>query len=118
MTLREKLLASFHAVGTGTLRLDPHSAAAFALHIAAANEGIHVAGQLCTAPNAFKSETLALTLERWFRLLPEYDSPKRVLESNLGQARVAPELSAASSFLLHARVLEVHGARTKICTPG
>jgi hypothetical protein len=107
MTLREKLLASFHAVGTGTLRLDPESAAAFASHVANANEGIYVVGQLCVGPNALKSETLALMLERWFRLLPEYSSPKRVLESKAGPAQIAPELSAASSLLLHARVLEV-----------
>lgn len=107
MPLREKLLASFHAVGTGTLRLDTESAAAFASHIANANEGIHVVGQLCVGPNALKSETLALMLERWFRLLPEYRSPKRVLESKAVQAQAVPELSAATSLLLHARVLEV-----------
>lgn len=67
MTLRDTLLASFHAVGTGTLRLDPESAAAFASHVAAANDGIHVIGQLCTAPNALRSETQALAVAHHVR---------------------------------------------------
>lgn len=117
MALREQLLACFHAVGTGTLRLDPESAAAFASHIAAANAGIHVVGQLCVGPNALKSETLALALERWFRLLPEYDSPQRVLASRAGTALAPPELGAATAVLLHARVFEVCVSQRHLTEP-
>lgn len=112
--LRDRLLASFHAVGTGTLRLDAESAAAFASHIANANEGTHVVGQLCVGPHALESGTLALMLERWFRLLPEYDAPQRILERKAAQAPAAPELDAAHAVLLHARVLEVCLSQRKL----
>ncbi|UCV23851.1 hypothetical protein [Ferribacterium limneticum] len=62
MTLRDKLLASFHALATGTLRLDPESAGAFSTHVANASEGLHVIGQLCTAP-ALQSASLCLCVE-------------------------------------------------------
>jgi hypothetical protein len=107
MNLRVNLLASFRSVATGTLRLDAEAADAFSEHITAANDGIHVIGQLCTGPNALDSATLALMLDRWFRLLSEYASPRLELERKVGTAQTAPELSPESGLLLHARVLEV-----------
>ncbi|UCV19807.1 hypothetical protein [Ferribacterium limneticum] len=107
MTLRAKLLASFHALATGTLRLDPASADAFSNHVANACEGLHVIGQLCTAPNALQSATLAIMLERWFRLLPEFEAARQILERKAGPSQVAPNLDAASALLLHSRILEV-----------
>ena len=107
MTRREKLLASFHAVAVGTLRLGELPAVAFAEHIASANESLHVVGQLCTGPNALQSETLAVMLDRWFRTLGEYEQPKRLLDAKPGKSEPVPELDAASSVLLHSRVFEV-----------
>lgn len=107
MSLGEQIFTAFHAVATGTLRLDPDSAQVFATHVAKANEGIHVVGQLCTGPNALKSETLALMLERWLRLLPEYAPVKRILDGRPGAAQSIPALDAGSALLLHARVFEV-----------
>jgi hypothetical protein len=107
MTPREKLLNSFHSVAVGTLRLGDVPAAVFAEHIANANVSLHVVGQLCTGPNALKSETLAVMLERWFRTLTEYEQPKRVLDAKPGKSDAAPDLDTASSLLLHARVFEV-----------
>jgi hypothetical protein len=107
MTLRDKLLTSFHALATGTLRLDPESAGAFSTHLANACEGLHVIGQLCTAPNALQSATLAIMLERWFHLLPEFDAARQILERKAGQSQAVPNIDAASALLLHARILEV-----------
>lgn len=107
MTLRDKSLASFNALATGSLRLNAETAAAFSAHVANACEGLHVIAQLCTAPNALKSETLAIMLERWFRLLPEFESARQVLARKPGPLQAAPNLDAASALLLHARVLEI-----------
>jgi hypothetical protein len=107
MPLREHVFARFRPVATGALRLDPESADAFASHLANANEGIHVVSQLCTGPNALKSETLDAILERWFRLLPEYDSPRRALAAKPGPETSLPALEASRAVLLHSRVLEV-----------
>jgi hypothetical protein len=107
MPLREHVFARFHPVATGALRLDPESADAFASHIANANQGIHVVSQLCTGPNALKSETLDVMLERWFRLLPEYESPRRVLALKPGPEATLPALEHSLAVLLHSRVLDV-----------
>lgn len=107
MTPREKLITAFQSVATGTLRLDPESAATFATHIANANQAIHVIGQLCTSPNALSSDTLAAMLDRWFRLLPEYEMPRLVLARKPEQGLSAPDLDAATSLMLHTRVMEV-----------
>lgn len=107
MTLRDKQLASFHALATGTLRPDPETAGAFSTHIANACEGLHVIGQLCTAPYALQPTTLAIMLERWFRLLPEFDAARQTLERKAGPSQPAPNLDAASALLLHARILEI-----------
>ena len=111
MTLRDRQFDSFHALATGTLRLDPETASAFATHLANACAGLHVIGQLCTAPNALQSATLANMLERWFRLLPEFAAAKQILERKPGPAQPAPNLDAASALFLHARVLEVSLSR-------
>ena len=107
MTLRDQQFDSFHALATGTLRLAPEIADVFATHVANACAGLHVIGQLCTAPNALQSPTLASMLERWFRLLPEFAAAKQILDSKPGPAQAAPKLDAASALLLHARVLEI-----------
>lgn len=116
MTLHDKLRASFLAVATGTLRLDAESAAAFALQIANACEGLHVFAQLCTAPNALKSETLAAMLERCFRLLPEFEAARLTLERKAGPLQPVPSPDAASALLLHARVLEI-GLSQRVLSP-
>jgi hypothetical protein len=107
MALRDKQLDSFHALATGTFRLDPETASTFATHVANACEGLHVIGQLCTAPNALQSATLAIMLERWFHLLPEFDAARQILDRKAGPSQPAPNLDAASALLLHARILEV-----------
>jgi hypothetical protein len=107
MTLREHVFARFRPVATGQLRLDPESADSFASHIANANAGIHVITQLCIGANGLKSETLNLMLERWFRLLPEYDAPARALLAKPGPATALPALESSRALLLHSRVLEV-----------
>src|SRR5574343_65569 len=107
MTLRDKQLTSFHALATGTLRLPPDAADTFATHLANACEGLHVIGQLCTAPNALQSATLANMLERWFRLLPEFVAAGKILERKSGPSQPAPKLDAASAMFLRARILEV-----------
>lgn len=107
MTLRDKQLNSFHALATGTLRFDPETANAFSTHLANGCEGLHVIGQLCTAPNALQSPTLAIMLERWFRLLPEFETARQILERRPGPLQPAPNLDAATALLLHARILEV-----------
>ena len=107
MTLRDQQFESFHALATGTLRLDPETASAFATHLANACAGLHVICQLCTAPNALQSATLASMLERWFRLLAEFAAAKQILERKPGPTQPAPNLDDASALLLHARILEV-----------
>ena len=107
MTLRERAFARFRPVATGVLRLDPESADAFASHLANANEGIHVVSQICMGPNALKSETLDLMLERWFRLLPEYKPPRNALRARPGPSMSLPALEADRALLVHARLLEV-----------
>ena len=107
MPLREHVFARFRPVATGALCLDPDSADAFASHLANANEGIHVTTQLCLGANALKSETLNVMLERWFRLLPEYESPRNALRGQPGPLASLPELDQASALLLHTRVFEV-----------
>jgi hypothetical protein len=107
MTLHAQAVTSFKAVATGTLRLDPEAAAAFAGHVADANEGIFIIGQLCTGPNALASETMSIMLERWFRAIPGYLYPRLVLEGKPGAAQAVPEQSAVTDLLLHGRVLEL-----------
>ncbi|MDP3540087.1 MAG: hypothetical protein Q8S26_15440 [Azonexus sp.] len=107
MALRDKQLDSFHALATGTLRLDPETAVAFSNHVANACEGLHVIGQLCTAPNALQSATLAIMLERWFCPFPEFEAARQILERKAGPSQPAPNLDAATALLLHARILEV-----------
>lgn len=107
MTLRDKQFDSFHALASGTLRLAPETAGVFATHVADACAGLPVIGQLCTAPNALQSATLAAMLERWFRLLPEFAAAKQMLDSKPGPSQSAPSLDAASALFLHARVLEI-----------
>ena len=107
MALRDRLFECFHRVGTGTLRLSPEVADEFASHIANAHDGIYVVPELCTAPNALQSTTVAAMLERWFRLLPEYTMPRSVLEQRPGKAEAFANLSSASTLLLQTRVLEV-----------
>jgi hypothetical protein len=107
MPLREHIFARFHPVATGVLRLDPESADAFASHLANANEGIHVVSQLCMGPNALKSETLDVMLERWFRLLPEYEPPRHALAAKPGPEANLPALESSLAGLLHSRILEV-----------
>lgn len=107
MTLHTQALSCFKAVATGTLRLDPEVAAAFAQHVADANEGIFIIGQLCTGPNALASKTMSIMLERWFRAIPGYLYPRLVLEGKRGAAQVVPELGAVTDLLLHGRVLEL-----------
>lgn len=46
-------------------------------------------------------------LERWFRLLPEFNAAKQILERKIGPSQPAPDLDAASALLLHARIFEV-----------
>ena len=46
-------------------------------------------------------------LERWFRLLPEFEPARQILERKAGPAQAVPSLDAVSTLLLHARVLEV-----------
>lgn len=103
----DKVFAKFHAVATGTLRLAPEVADEFASHVARADEGIFVVWQLCAGPNALQSATLAIMLERWLRLLPEYEMPARVLAERPGTAAPVKEINAATALMLHARVLEV-----------
>lgn len=94
-------------VATGALRLDPEAADAFASHLAHANEAIHVITQLCTGPDALKSETLAAMLERWFSLLPEYEAPCLVLAGKPGPAMSLPVLEPSRMQPLRSRVIEV-----------
>jgi hypothetical protein len=69
--MRDRIFAKFHQVATGTLRVSGEVADEFASHVANANEGLHVVSQLCTGANALQSNTIALMLERWFKLVPE-----------------------------------------------
>lgn len=117
MTLRERLLTSFHSAAVGTLRMGEVPAAVFAEHIANANASLHVVGQLCTGPNALKSETLAVMLERWFRTLDEYGQPKQVLDARPGRSDAAADLDAASALLLHTRVFEVCTSQKRLTEP-
>ena len=114
MTHREKLFAKFYQVATGILRLDSESAEAFATHVANANEAIHVVSSLCTGANALKSETLAVMLERWFRVLPEYDIPRRLLNSRPGLAAPVVQVESANALMLHSRVFEVCVTQRKL----
>lgn len=107
MTLRDHVFARYRPVATGQLRLDDEAADAFASHLANANEGIHVVSQLCMGANALQSKTLDAMLERWFRLLPEYESPARSLLGKAGPKTVLPALEASRALLLHSRVFEV-----------
>lgn len=107
MPRADQVFARFHAVATGTLRLPPEVADEFASHVARADEGIHVVGQLCATPNALQSSTLGIMLERWLRLLPEYEMPARVLAERSGAAAPVTEIGTATALLLHARVFEV-----------
>lgn len=107
MALRDRIFAKFHQIATGTLRVSADVADEFASHIANAHEGLHVVSQLCTGANALQSSTLALMLERWFRLVPEYEMPARLLTKRPGQAANVPAITGASALMLHSRVLEV-----------
>ncbi len=107
MPLRDHVFARFRPVAIGQLRLDPEAADAFASHIANANEGIHVISQLCMGANALQSKTLNVMLERWFRLLPEYESPARCLQAKPGAKTELPTLESSRALLLHSRVFEV-----------
>lgn len=107
MPLREHVFARFRPVATGPLRLDAEAADAFASHVANANEGIHVISQLCMGANALQSGTLDIMLERWFRLLPEYQAPARCLQAKPGPKMALPALESARALLLHSRVFEV-----------
>jgi hypothetical protein len=107
MTLRDRVFAGFHYAATGTLRLDLESADEFASHIANANEAIHVVGQLCSGANSLKSETLAVMLECWLKLLPGYESPRRVLMNWKGQLAATPQIAQVTGLSLRSRVFEV-----------
>jgi hypothetical protein len=107
MTLRDRLFAAFHAVATGTRRLDAGAADSLASHVAHANEGIHVVGSLCTSASALQANTLAVMLERWFRLLPEYEGPRQVLLERPGKAATVAQIDPATAAALQARVLSV-----------
>ena len=105
--LRDRLFAKFHEVATGTLRLDASAADAFASHLANANAAIHVVSSLCTDAGGLRAETLAVMLERWFRLLPEYDGPRKVLAARPGAVATVVQIEPASAAALSARVLDV-----------
>jgi hypothetical protein len=100
MSLRARLFIKFHQVATGTLRVSAEVADEFASHIANAHEGIHVVSQLCTGANALQSNTLAPMLERWFRLVPEYDMPARLLAQKPGQPSNVTAISEAGALML------------------
>lgn len=114
MSLREHVFTRFRPVAAGHLRLDPEAADAFASHLANANGGIHVITQLCMGANALQSATLDVMLDRWFRLLPEYQPVVRCLLAKPGPMMDLPELEASRSLLLHSRVFEVAVSQRKL----
>lgn len=107
MPLRDHVFARFRPLASGQLRLDAEAADAFASHLANANEGIHVISQLCMGANALQSTTIDVMLERWFRLLPEYQGPVRCLQAKPGPVADLPALESSRALLLHSRVFEV-----------
>jgi hypothetical protein len=114
MPLRDHVFARFRPVATGLLRLDQEAADAFASHIANANEAIHVIAQLCMGANALQSKTIDVMLERWFRLLPEYESPARCVRSKAGAKATLPSLEASRALMIHSRVFEVCVSERKL----
>jgi hypothetical protein len=107
MPLRERVFARFHQVATGTLRVSTETADEFASHIAAAHDAIHVFGQLCFGANALQSNTLGVMLERWFRLVPEYEMPARLLANKPGPSATVTPIRESTAMMLHSRVFEI-----------
>lgn len=107
MSLRAPLIVAYRAVATGPLRLAADEAQAFATGLADAHAGLHVIGMLCNAPNGLASEMVATMLERWFRLLPAYDGPARVLRGRRIAGAPYPSISGFAGLMLDARVFEV-----------
>lgn len=107
MPLRAPLFDAFRAVAAGPLRLASGAADAFAADLADAHAGLHVIGMLCSAPNGLASDMVATMLERWFRGLPSYDGPARLLRSRRATGAVHPPLSGLTGLMLDARVFEV-----------
>lgn len=107
MPLRAPLIDAYRAVATGPLRLAADEAQAFAAGLADAHAGLHVIGMLCNAPNGLASEMVSAMLERWFRLLPAYDGPARVLRGRRIVGAPYLPVSGFTGLMLDARVFEV-----------
>lgn len=114
MNLHERVTAKFLPLAIGKLKLEAMAAHAFATHIADVHTHIHIASQLCTAPNALKSATLDIMLERWLRALPEYAEPKQQLEVLKIAASETPRLDTAVALLLHTRIFEISISERKL----
>lgn len=107
MPLRAPLIDAYRAVATGPLKLGTDEAQAFAAALADAHAGLHVIGMLCNAPNGLASEMVAAMLERWFRLLPAYEGPARLLRARRIAGAPYPSISGFAGLMLDARVFEV-----------
>ncbi len=107
MPLRAALIDAYRAVATGPLRLDDDEAETFASDLTDAHAGLHVIGMLSNAPNGLSSEMVATMLDRWFRLLPAYDAPARLLRARRVVGALHRPVSGFTGLMLDARVFEV-----------